>query len=237
MNILQAWVYVVLRPLRIIKSYIPDLGNLRAFSLEVDPELRPPPLFLLPLFPQIKSLRMSLVTPQDGRASRGAWSCAPRHRGFGRCPQQTAIPVPSKVWHTSARLRWAESGVKIAREPQSSPSVRDADKLPYVRIRACRAVASEQRRAAIRHDVPQIQQLFLGQRVWKRRRRGSVEDPKSMPSSSGFLPEKGGEKIFRLKWPIKNSFPGASVQPFKSHHFPPLKSLINISYLDSHSFL
>lgn len=195
MNILQAWVYVVLRPLRIIKSYIPDLGNLRAFSLEVDPELRPP-LFLLPLFPQIKSLRMSLVTPQYGHPSRGAWSCAPRHRGFGWCPQQTAIP--RKVWHTSARLRSAESGVKIAREPQSSPSVRDADKLPYVRIRACRAVASEQRRAAIQHDVPQIQQLFLGQRVWKRRRRGSVEDPKSMPSSSGFLPEKGGEKIFRL---------------------------------------
>lgn len=96
LNILQAWVYVVLRPLRIIKSYIPDLGNLRAFSLEVDPELRPPP----PPPPSPSTLSLGEVAANVtchssgwSRERAGVLGVAPRATGgFARCPQQTAMP-------------------------------------------------------------------------------------------------------------------------------------------------
>lgn len=52
--------------------------------------------------------------------------------------------------------------MKTAKAPEPSPSVRDADKLPCLSARVpCRGErASELRRAAVRHDVPQIQQLL-----------------------------------------------------------------------------
>lgn len=59
-------------------------------------------------------------------------------------------------------------------------------------------MASEPRRVAIRHDVPQIQQLLLGQRVWKRRRRGSVEGSEVDAEHKWFLSRRRVEKIFRL---------------------------------------